>query len=119
MGRRGTSWDAVGRRGRCDFSQHLVVDSTVELRGALWNPCVELCGAPWRPVEARGSPVELRGALWLPCVELRGAIVALAGIVICKDHHDSKISMMQCSKIMQPFKVLLDGPSILPIKVTS
>ena len=98
VGRRGTSWDAVGRRGRCDFSRHLVVDSTVELRGALWNPCMELRGGPWKP---------------------RGAIVALAGIVICKDHHDSKISMMQRSEIMQPFKVLLDGPNLLPIKVTS
>ena len=70
------------------------------LRGAPWSS-VEARGSPWKPVEAVGSPVELRGALWLPCVELRGALVTLAGIGICKDYHDSKIIMMQRSDLFE------------------
>ena len=107
MGRRGTPWDAVAAATFPDISWLTAPwsfveslggapRSSVEARGGPWKP-VEARGSPWKPVEACGSPVELRGALWLPCVELRGAIVVLAGIAICKDHHDSKTSMMQRS----------------------
>ena len=54
----------------------------MEARGDPWKP-VEAHGTPWRPVEVRGGPWNL---------------FVLAGLVISKDYHDPKITMMHGSE---------------------